>query len=79
MAKRRLRSIAVCTACANVFYISADNVERKKRYKGYDYEYYEYFIKCPTCGKEIEKLDKLTDLPLKIAFQVWKKYRKMRD
>ena len=79
MAQRRLRGIAICTACGEAFDISAENVERRVVTKGYDYEYYEYFIKCPRCGKEVETLKKLSDLPLKIVFQVWKKFLKMKD
>ena len=79
MSKRRFLNNAICSECGEFFDLTADVVERRLKTKGYDYEYYEYDIKCPKCGNIAELSKKLSELPLKIRIQVWKKFHKMKD
>ena len=57
--------------CANCFKVEAELIQKKLIVRGYDYEEYQYFIKCPSCNRKYRI--RLRDLPIKIAFRMIKK------
>ena len=73
--KRRNSDFEVCVDCGEFFEITADVVKRRKIIRGYDVEYFEYFIECPNCKEEARKIEP-SKHSLKLAFQVWRKFRK---
>lgn len=54
-------------SCKNLFAVTSSNVKRKWIVRGYKYEYYAYYIKCPICGEEKE-VDFLK-LPIKVILK----------